>query len=123
MSNCRNKSEIAVLKVELEANKKGFIVSYPRVPMRYDMLLDNGKKIYRVQVKYVNSYYVKNKRQYFLLSMPNSYNLKDIDLLLIYLPKNDVIISIPPERFINKKNVHISTNPHKSKISYMKYIW
>lgn len=39
-------------KVASEALKRGYIVSKPVVESRYDLLIDNGKEIKRVQVKY-----------------------------------------------------------------------
>ena len=53
--NSANKSEIAVLKLELRANQKGYFVSLPKnQSSRYDLIIDDGKKLYRTQVKYLN---------------------------------------------------------------------
>lgn len=122
--------EIAVLKVELEANKKGLLVSYPRSQhLRYDMLLDDGIKIYRTQIKYLNGFnfneYGKSKNCLRLRLSGNNkpYDKKDIDLLLIYLPSKDVIVSIPIDQFHMKKSISININQPKSNRYYKNFLW
>src|SRR5438132_1694866 len=44
--------EIAVAKVVLRAMEKGWTPCKPLVECRYDLILDDGLKPYRVQVKY-----------------------------------------------------------------------
>ena len=54
------KGIIAQLKAELRANELGFIVSKPTTEnCRYDMIIDDGKKLNRIQIKYC-SYNQKN---------------------------------------------------------------
>lgn len=48
------KGEIAKLKVELMAAELGWISSRTVEGSRYDLVLDNGKKLYRTQVKYAD---------------------------------------------------------------------
>jgi hypothetical protein len=49
------KGEIALLKVRIEASRKGAVVALPTIPARYDCILDYQGKLYRVQVKYADS--------------------------------------------------------------------
>src|SRR5438309_2267143 len=44
--------EFAVAKVFLRAIEKGWTVSRPMMECRYDLILDDGLRLYRVQVKY-----------------------------------------------------------------------
>src|ERR1041384_5838146 len=117
-----NKSEIAVLKVELEANKKGYSVSLPRNgSSRYDLIVDSGTKLYRCQIKYLNRLANKGRSLELVLSSPTNkikpYSKEDVDLLLIYLPSKDCILCIKPERFHNR-NTFIFNMINKSAPTY-----
>ena len=43
---------LAVAKVDMRATEKGIISSEPRVPCRYDRILDINGELKRVQIKY-----------------------------------------------------------------------
>lgn len=98
-------------KVQTEAIRKGYIVSIPVIDTRYDLLLDDKINIIRVQIKYVNRKAnsgsvclclcrdIKYKKQY--------YTSKQIDLLLVYIPKIDKILAFGPKYFHNKNGITI----------------
>jgi len=99
-------------KAELRALELGFVPSRPLFDTRYDMILDNGKQLYRVQVKYangvpsqssgsivVNLSYETRKHEVF------TYKKSEVDGLIVYLPKTDKLCYIPLELFIGKKNL------------------
>src|SRR2546428_6106702 len=46
------KGELAILRAQQRAFEKGWIVSRPTRDCRYDLVLDDGERLYRVQVKY-----------------------------------------------------------------------
>lgn len=48
------KGELALLKVLVRANELGWVASRPTRDCRYDLVLDDGKQLHRVQVKYCN---------------------------------------------------------------------
>lgn len=45
------KGTVAELEVEAELTRRGFVVSYPTMDARYDMIVDTGDELHRVQVK------------------------------------------------------------------------
>lgn len=122
--------QIGQLKVELEASKKGLTSSLPTLPVRYDILLDDGKKIYKAQIKYCNnkSKRVKDK-DWLLLNLERkhlhskSYNNKEIDLLLVYLPCIDKILAFPPKLFHNVPRIYINIRNKNSTCYWEKFVW
>lgn len=48
------KGQLAVSKAQVRAIELGYYVSVPLMDYRYDLVLDDGKKLWRVQVKYAN---------------------------------------------------------------------
>lgn len=48
------KGQIAVNKTELRAIELGYIPSKPIYNVRYDLVLDDGKKLTRIQIKYAD---------------------------------------------------------------------
>jgi hypothetical protein len=128
-----NRGEIAVLKVELEANLKGYWVSYPRNQhIRYDAIIDIGDKLYRTQIKYLNRIGQNGRKDLktdclsLLLSRRNknkSYEAKDVDLLLVYIPKLDVILAFYPKFFNGKETIWINLQDKSSPTYYKKFLW
>jgi PD-(D/E)XK nuclease superfamily protein len=120
-----SKAEIAKARCILRAYEKNFVVSLPTSDAsRYDMIVQDGKKLIRVQIKYLNrlNNYLEIK-----LHQPsqgrNAYTKEEIDLLLIYIPKKDVVLAYGPEIFHNRKRIFVSLNNSKSLYFYKKYIW
>jgi hypothetical protein len=131
MLKSSNKSEIAVLKVELRANEKGYHVSLPKnQSSRYDLIIDDGKKLYRTQVKYFDSKDIKpsgNVRSLRLrftgTQAGKMYSLKDIDLFLLYLPSKDAIVAVPSKKFNNKNSIRINISTPSAPTYYKKFLW
>ncbi len=133
MLNSSNKSEIAVLKVELRANEKGYHVCLPKnQASRYDLVIDDGQKLYRTQVKYLNSFDSRGmgeksentlRLKFTGTQAGKAYDKKDIDLFLIYIPSKDQIVSIPLEKFHNKNSISININTPSAVCYYKNFIW
>jgi hypothetical protein len=112
------KGEIAKLKVEQRATEKGWIVSRPVEYSRYDLVLDNNGRLYRIQVKYGDSEFSKpngsivvglkkdnGKRKY------RFYTELDIDAILVYIPHFEKICWFNKEHFNNKTLLTIRFSP------------
>ncbi len=127
----RSKGIIAQLKVELAAAQKNLPVSIPTNPdSNYDILVDSGGVISRAQIKYCNRAHSGNSKDYLLeLRLDNKaahrkyYNKKDIDILLVFLPKLDIILKYGPDKFHKKKQIHINLKNEKSPHYFGKYLW
>ena len=125
-SETTRKGEIACAKAELRALEKGYIISKPSIECRYDRLIDDGKKIYRVQIKYADGEpthstgaisvrlykYSKNGPDKGRKS-PSTYSSKEVDVVLVYLPKIDQLCWLPPKLFADKREITLRTEPSK----------
>lgn len=120
----RQKSEVACLKVQTRATERGMVISKPTTDARYDLVLDDDTKLYRVQVKYGGGKsshsegvatvalrtYVGNKYKF------KTYRAGEVDLLLVYLPQIDKIVSFEPEEFENKAMLYVRLVPAKNNV-------
>ena len=129
------KGQLAVSKTELRALELGFIPSKPIFDTRYDLILDTLTGLLRVQVKYADgipsnsrgsvvvklSYEDRKKRIF-------TYNKKEIDGLIVYIPKIDKLCFLPPRIFEGKRNLCIriskpGNNQKKGVIFAEDYFW
>lgn len=122
------KGEIARLKVELKAIEKGWIVSKPSELNRYDLILDDGKKLWRVQVKYsdceidglIRTSFTKNSFNTKEIKKSRKYSKYEIDVIIIYSPKLDKLFWITD--FDNKTGISLRYSETKNgQIKNVKY--
>lgn len=128
MLDSSNKSEIAVLKVELAANLKGYHVCLPKnQASRYDLVIDDGYKLWRCQVKFLNRRAGKNclelKIEDKRYKNKKCYTDKEIDILLVYIPKLEQILCFHPKDFHNKRTIRVNLNNPKAPSFYKKFLW
>ena len=92
MFDSYRKGEIGKLKVQLRATELGFLVSIPAVEGRYDLVFDDGKRMYRVQVKYCDkrstegSVELDLRKQCRGQGKRKAYTGGEIDVVVVYLP-------------------------------------
>jgi hypothetical protein len=130
------KGQLATTKVQLRALELGYIPSIPNMDCRYDIIIDDGKKIWRVQVKYANgtpshssgsviaklAYETRQRR------MTYTYKESEVDALVVYIPKIDKLCWFPCEVFVGKQVLCVrlepSLNGQKSRIIQASdYFW
>lgn len=115
------KGELAILKIQLRALELGALLSKPlREGCRYDLIIDWQNRLYRAQVKYcdrvsshsagVVSLRAGNITRSRNVTFP-CYTAKEIDALLIYVPKIDEALWLPPSRFDGKRDITIRYQP------------
>lgn len=129
------KGQLAITKAELRALELGLIPSRPLFDTRYDLILDNGKNLKRVQVKYANGKPSKSKGAVVVkLAYENrkkkvyTYNSDEVDALIVYLPKIDKLCLFHPDIFVGKRNLNIrikrpGNNQIKGIIYAEEYLW
>jgi hypothetical protein len=105
--DCYKKGEIASLKVQLRAAEKGIVVAVPTVEQRYDMILDDGRNLYKAQVKYAGTKQgsavgVDLRKQTRNKGESKLYRVSEIDVLLVYIPAIDKICWLGPSFFHEK---------------------
>jgi hypothetical protein len=120
------KGVIAVEKTILRAIEKGFKVSKPIIESRYDLIIDDGIKLHKVQVKYGDGIctHTKGAVSVNLRSWNNGtrkkikskvYTSTEIDAVITYIPKIDKVLWFGPEKFHGKAGLHIRIDPPKIK--------
>ena len=129
------KAEIATLKVTLRAIEKGAVVLRPVMEaLRYDLVLDYEGRLYRVQVKYADG---SSQRGAVFVRLTSSsygrirfkgYTAKEVDVVLVYVPKIEKILWLDPECFDGKANLNFRLQPagnnqQKGCRSVDDYIW
>lgn len=113
------KGQIAQLKVELRAMELGWIIARPNIESRYDLILDDGVKMYRGQIKYVshilNGSIVLDLRRSCRGGPKKLYSANEIDVVLVYAPQIERILWVGPELFDNVKTIAFRlTDPKKN---------
>src|SRR5262245_23471628 len=109
--------EIAVAKVILRVIEKGWTACKPIIECRYDLILDDGLKLYRVQVKYADGKSPKQVSGVVPVGLKKwrsdgrppilCYTAAEIDAVLVYVPKIDKLLWFGPEVFEEKTMLHI----------------
>jgi hypothetical protein len=123
---CQAKGQIALLKAETRAVEKGYIVSRPSEGNRYDLIIDDGNKLLRVQVKHLAKYFTGRKNTLHLtltVEKNKHYVLEEIDYLMAYNPERELIFCFPSDIFHKKASLCIHLTNPKSKYYYKKFIW
>lgn len=110
--NRKQKGDLAVLKVATRCVEKGWTYSVPMTVARYDLVLDDGKRLYRTQVKYTDAVPVNSTGAVMFTAnngpdAPQFYTKDEIDVIIAYVPKIDALVWIEPEYFDHKYGVYI----------------
>ena len=110
------RGHLAVLKAQETALKKGWLVSVPTNPCRYDLVLDDKTRLWRAQVKYGNraTGHSTGAVRVDLRRHGKIYTGTEIDVLLVYLPVVECLCWFESETFAGRKDLHIRFQPAKN---------
>jgi hypothetical protein len=118
------RGEIAIAHASLRALEKGMIVSRPVIECRYDLVLDDGLKLYRTQVKYGGGASPKQCQGVVSVSLRKwrndgrrilrCYTTAEIDLVLVYVRKLNQVLRFGPEVFNGRDRLHIRIEPTRN---------
>jgi hypothetical protein len=119
MLTSNKKGDLAVFKAMTRAVEKGYMVSIPAQHCRYDLVLDDGVRLWRVQVKYADGSPSRSngsviaKLLYETRTKEASYTYSDdeVDVLVTYIPRIDRLCWFPIEVFAGKKTLCIRVDP------------
>jgi hypothetical protein len=119
-----DKGEYALLKVKQLALERNICLSAPTMPnCRYDLIVDCGERLVRAQVKYADAKLSQSTGSVYLdlrkVTRGNKrgklfYTAKEVDVLLVYLPKIDWILWLEAEHFHCKMAITIRYQPTKN---------
>ena len=121
MHSTHQKGEIAQLRIQLRAAEKGVILSKPLIDSRYDFILDDGKKLERVQVKYANGRW-RNSQGSIRISLKSwegrklrrRYGAHEVDALLVYVPQIDKVLRFGTNIFCERAGFTVRIEPAKN---------
>lgn len=137
ISEVTSKGVEAQLKAEIRANELGYIVSKPTTECcRYDMIIDTGDGLKRLQVKYcdckaksANGAVVLNLRKF---SSNNNerpyYTQNEIDALVVYVKPINKLCYFPIDVIDGKKSINIryetaKNNQRTNVFDFQDYLW
>jgi hypothetical protein len=134
LDGTQQKGEIAFLKCALRATEKGMILSKPSVEARYDAVLDDGERLWRAQIKYVGadtrgSVRVDlRRRSSSRVAKTRTYSAREVDALLLFVPKIDKVLFFGTEVFDGCSSLQIRLEPSRNGqargvIAAEKFIW
>ena len=106
MYSTHQKGEVALLRTALRAIEKGFRPSRPLIEGRYDLVVDDGAKLHRVQVKYgahrastANAVEVDLRKQCYHHGPVKRYRACEVDAVVVYVPSREKFYWLPPALF------------------------
>ena len=112
------------MDVARRAIEKGWTPSFTVEGERYDMILDDGSRLYRVQVKYADGKARQDGSVTVKLSSTGwdghtkskriSYTSEEVDAFLVYVPKTEDICWLGPELFANRASTTLRYEPPKN---------
>lgn len=105
------KGEYAQLKVELRAIEKNMVASKPLVPSRYDLILDDSSRLWRVQVKYADG--KTNSENSVRMSLnytdragkEHAYSTSQVDAVIAYIPRIDKLLWLTADEIDGKMKI------------------
>ena len=114
----RNQGLLSEIEFELLAQKHDLVCSRPILDMGYDRIIDNGKKLFKVQIKSrsfldrdnsviipVNRQDTKNKIK--------KFKNNEIDVFAVHLIQPNVWFLLPYKKIKNKRIVRLTFNSKK----------
>lgn len=110
------KGIIALCKAEIRASELGFITSRPSYPARYDLIVDEGSTLHRVQVKYADGIGTHSSAsvRLGLIRRGRVYTTDEIDYVLVYVPTIDKVLKLPSEVWNGKSSLHLRVRAAKN---------
>lgn len=118
----RHKGELAQLQVQVRVAEKGWFCSKPTMEgCRYDLIVDDGDKLHRVQVKYCDATQSRGsgcmavglrKRNGGKSSKESRlYTAKEVDAVVVYFPRLGKLAWLPRTLWENKAEVNLRISP------------
>ena len=106
------KGEIAMLRALQRSVEKGWLASRPTRDCRYDLVLDDGERLYRVQVKYAGRRAVHCQGAVSLDftkggKRERTYLDREIDAVLVYVAPADTVVWLKPEHFHGRRAIQL----------------
>jgi PD-(D/E)XK endonuclease len=113
------KGELALLRTLQRAVEKGWIASRPTRDCRYDLVLDDGDRLYRAQVKYAGRRAVHCQGAVSLDftkggKRDRRYMDHEIDAVLAYVAPADTVVWLGRDHFHQRRAVQLRYAPTRN---------
>jgi hypothetical protein len=118
LSGTHQKGELGRLQVLTRATELGWISSIPTVESRYDVVLDNGTRLYRVQVKFSGEgsgdfIEVDLRAECHNNGYTKVYAEDEVDVVIVYSSLTKKCYWVPPDVFAKKTCLTFRLTPLK----------
>lgn len=128
--NSKAKGNIGEIKVASEFIKYGCIVSFPFGDnARYNLIVDTGDELWKVQVKYSDSKPEYNSWRCVCVSSTNHTTNKkltnyknDVDVMAFYIPDIDTCVMFKIDEIGDKTNIFVRVEPPTNNQSNVTYV-
>lgn len=118
----QQKGELATLRVMLRAVERGVLVSRPVLEgSRYDLVLDDGTRLYRAQVKYASADPDSGRLVVELKKHSGGYRRRlytyseaEIDVVVVYVPDLESVLWLPAPLWAGKVSVALRLTPPRN---------
>jgi hypothetical protein len=121
----KRRGEIAEAMFLAKAATKGYGLATPwGDSLKYDMIVDTGGKLSRVQVKSAHRVSASKGGGYHVRACSanrRSYRAEDIDLLVAYVMPLDAWYIFPPKAFVRMKSMRLFPKPGRKKSKFEEY--
>jgi hypothetical protein len=121
----KRRGEIAEAMFLAKAATKGYGLATPwGDSLKYDMVVDTGGKLSRVQVKSAHRVSASKGGGYHVRACSHnrrSYRAEDIDVLVAYVMPLDAWYIFPPKAFVRMKSMRLFPIPGKKKSKFEEY--
>lgn len=119
--------ELIEMEFMVRAMRLGLKVSRPLNETKYDVIVDNGRNLFRIQVKATRSINNKNAKSYGVMTSYGTegkklYNRSHIDFFAIYVEPEKCWFIMPVETICHAK-ITISMKAKNSKYASFKEAW
>ena len=119
------RGEIGEAMFLANAARMGFGIATPwGDSLKYDMVIDTGKRLFRVQVKSAHKVSANKGGGYHLRACSHKrrpYTAKQIDLLVGYVLPLDAWYIFPPRAFVRMKSMRLFPVPGKKQSKFEEY--
>ena len=102
----RRHGEVAEARILAKASSMGFGVAKPWGDERYDLILDSGHCLWRVQVKSTRRLGSRGYTVMIATGTATQYDETEIDFLVAYISPEDLCYVIPVKMLKGRKSLH-----------------
>jgi PD-(D/E)XK endonuclease len=121
----KRRGEIGEAMFLAKAARMGFGIATPwGDSLKYDMVIDTGRRLFRVQVTSAHKVSANKGGGYHLRACSHNrraYTAKDIDLLVGYVLPVDAWYLFPPRAFVRMKSMRLFPVPGRKKSKFEDY--